>query len=88
MISLTGEYALRAVVYLAVHNGEALTAENISQHTDVSVGYLAKILQGLNRSGLVSSQRGPHGGFTLIHRPEEITVYDVVKAADQSATYA
>ena len=83
MITLTGEYALRAVVCLAAHHGEPMTAEAISQHTAVSVGYLAKILQGLNRSGLVASQRGPHGGFTLRHRAEDITVYDVVEAADQ-----
>lgn len=83
MISLTGEYALRAVVCLAAHQGMPLTADRISAYTDVSVGYMAKILQGLNRSGLVTSQRGPHGGFTLRHHPDTLTVFDVVKAADQ-----
>jgi Rrf2 family protein len=46
------------------------------------VGYLAKILQGLAKAGLVSSQRGLHGGFMLAQDPRTLTVYDVVQAVD------
>jgi Rrf2 family protein len=83
MISLTGEYALRAVVCLASHPGQALTTEVISQLCEVPVGYLAKIMQSLTRAGLVTSQRGPHGGFALVRCAAEISLYDVIRAADQ-----
>ena len=79
MISQTAEYALRAVTFLADH-GEAQTAQAIAKGTRVPVGYLAKILQGLVRSGLVSSQRGLYGGFVLARAPKELSIHDVVQA--------
>ena len=85
MISQTAEYALRAIVYLADHPGEAHTAERIAAGTKVPVGYLAKIMQGLSKSKLVTSQRGLYGGFTLVKPAQELTVYDVVQAVDPIA---
>ena len=82
MISQTAEYALRAIVFLSDHVGSAHTSDRISAATRVPVGYLSKILQGLVRAGLVTSQRGPYGGFTIAVEPAELTVYDVVQAVD------
>lgn len=82
MLSQTAEYALRAIVFLADHHGQANTAEVIAETTKVPLGYLAKILQGLARSGLVVSQRGLYGGFTLLRSPSDVTIYDVVQATD------
>jgi len=82
VISQTAEYALRAIVFLADNDGEAATADRISAVTRVPVGYLSKIMQGLVRAGLVSSQRGPYGGFSLAEDSGKLTVYDVVQAVD------
>jgi Rrf2 family transcriptional regulator, nitric oxide-sensitive transcriptional repressor len=82
MISQTAEYALRAIVFLADHPAEAQTAEAIAKDTKVPVGYLAKIMQGLARSGLVTSQRGLYGGFTINRPIKELTIYDVIQAVD------
>jgi Rrf2 family transcriptional regulator, nitric oxide-sensitive transcriptional repressor len=82
MLSQTAEYALRAVVYLAQHPGEPTTVEQIARHTQVPVGYLAKILQQLARAGLTSAQRGLHGGHTLTRSPADITLLDPVMAVD------
>lgn len=82
MISQTAEYALRAIVYLADHPGEAHTAERIAAGTKVPVGYLAKIMQGLSKSKLVTSQRGLYGGFTLVKTAADLTIYEVVQAVD------
>lgn len=81
MISQTAEYALRAIVYLAGQS-EPRTTQQIAEVTRVPVGYLAKVLQGLARCGLVHSQRGLHGGFTLRKSPQRLTVWEVVEAAD------
>ncbi len=82
MISQTVEYALRAIVTIAQHEGEPCTAQQISSLTQVPAPYLSKLMQGVVRAGLVSSQRGLHGGFTLSKRPEELTIWEVVEAVE------
>ncbi len=82
MISLTAEYALRAVVWLAAHPDRSMTSHEIAEAVDVPGGYLAKILQGLGRAGILHSQRGLGGGFALAHTPSALTLWDVVEAVD------
>ena len=82
MISQTTEYALRAVVWLAANPEKPLTAQQIAEATRVPAGYLAKVLQGLSRAGLLHSQRGLGGGFTLARSPSSLTMWDVVQAVD------
>ena len=82
MISLTAEHALRAVVYLAAHPGDCCTVDCIARHAAIPAGSLAKVLQQLNRAGMVSSQRGPNGGFVLTRPPDALTFMDVIVAAD------
>ena len=82
MISQTTEYALRAVVWLAANPEKPLTAQQIAEATRVPAGYLAKVLQGLSRAGLLHSQRGLGGGFTLARGPSSLTMWEVVQAVD------
>lgn len=82
MISQTAEYALRAVVYLASQEGAPQTTQQIAAITKVPTGYLSKVMQSLSRSGLVHSQRGLHGGFTLSRSAEALNVFDVIQAVD------
>ena len=82
MFSQTAEYALRAVVYLASQKGAACTVGQMAEVTRVPAGYLSKVMQSLSRAGLVSSQRGLHGGFVLTAPSDDLTVYDVIQAVD------
>jgi len=82
VISQTTEYALRAVVWLASQPDRPLTAQQIAEATRVPAGYLAKVLQGLSRAGLLRSQRGLGGGFTLARPSSELSVWEVVQAVD------
>jgi Rrf2 family transcriptional regulator, nitric oxide-sensitive transcriptional repressor len=82
MISTTAEYALRAVVQLAMHEGVPQTTEAIAKMTRVPSSYLSKVLQQLARAGIVSSQRGLGGGFVLTRAPVDISVLDVIDAVD------
>lgn len=82
MISLTAEYALRIVVYLASLDGVAATTAQIASATQVPQGYLSKILRTLARGGLVRSQRGLYGGSTLASSPRRMTVWDVIDLVD------
>jgi Rrf2 family protein len=82
MFSQTAEYALRAIVHLAAKSGSAQTTQQIAEATRVPTGYLSKVMQALARAGLVNSQRGLHGGFTLAIEPARLTVFDVIQAVD------
>jgi Rrf2 family transcriptional regulator, nitric oxide-sensitive transcriptional repressor len=82
MFSQTAEYALRAVVYLASQEGTPRTTQEIAAATQVKLAYLSKVMQSLGRKGLVQSQRGLHGGFTLTRPPTELTVLDIIVAVD------
>jgi Rrf2 family protein len=82
MFSSTAEYALRAAVHLAGRAPNACTSEQIAEATKVPAGYLIKVLQDLGRAGLVKSQRGPSGGFTLLRPPAQITALEVINAVD------
>jgi Rrf2 family transcriptional regulator, nitric oxide-sensitive transcriptional repressor len=82
MFSQTNEYALRVVTYLALHPDKPAKNADIAKVTHVPPGYLYKVLQTLDRAGLVRGQRGMHGGFTLARPADQITVLDVVSAVD------
>jgi Rrf2 family protein len=82
MTSQTSEYALRAIVCLGDSSGRPLTTRVIAEQTKVPPDYLSKVLQGLSRAGLVESQRGLGGGFTLSRPLDTLTVLDVINAVD------
>jgi len=82
VLSQTVEYALRAMVHLADQAPAPRTTEQIAAITKVPQAYLSKVLQGLNRAGLVRSQRGVGGGMMLTRKPEEVTILEVVNAVD------
>lgn len=86
MITQTAEYALRAVVFLADQEMPRTTSV-IAEHTQVPAGYLAKVMQGLSKAGLVHSQRGLHGGFVLLIPASQLTVLEVVNAVEPIRRY-
>ena len=82
MISQTAEYALRAIVYMAMQPEIPMTSRQIADRTMVPAGYMSKVLQALGRTNLVFSRRGLNGGFLLTRSAKEITVLDVINAVD------
>lgn len=81
MISQTAEYALRAIVFLA-DQLEPRTNAQIAEATQIPLGYLAKVMQGLSRARFVTAQRGLYGGFTLAHKADQLTVLSIVNSVD------
>lgn len=82
MLSQTVEYALRAVAALAQAAPEARTAAQLAKATRTPAPYLAKVLQGLRRGGIVLSRRGAGGGVALARDPAVMTVLEVVNAVE------
>ena len=67
MISNEGKYAIRGILYLAIHASEdhKLGSKEVGEQTNIPIPFLAKILQKLNKEKLITSLKGPHGGFYL-----------------------
>ena len=81
-ISEAASLALHAMVLLAAHPEQRLAAGEIASELQASEAHLSKVLQRLARAGLVSSARGPKGGFVLRRKREEITLLEVFEAVD------
>ena len=82
MISQTAQYALRAVVCLAIHSEGSLTVGQLAAMTRVSPEYLSKVMQTLVRAELVASKPGKAGGFSLRISPEKLSILTVIEAID------
>jgi Rrf2 family protein len=77
------EYALQAVVYLAVkEQGERTSIKDLTRSLKIPYHFLAKILQDLTRKGLLTSHKGPSGGFGLGMPARDITLFHIVEAID------
>jgi len=77
------EYALQAVIYLALRGeGERTSIRDLTKKLDIPYHFLAKILQDLSRKGLLSSVKGPGGGFSLGMPARDITLFHIVEAID------
>ncbi len=82
-LSTKSRYGLRAMFDMAYHAG-TLPAQikDISRRQNISPRYLEQIFQDLKRGGLLKSKRGPQGGYFLARKPTEITVQDIIMAAE------
>jgi Rrf2 family protein len=83
ILSQTAEYALRAVVHLAQHEGAPLQATDLAAATNVPENYLRKVLHELVRGGVLASVRGKGGGFRLAVPAEQLTILRVVSRFDR-----
>ena len=84
MLSNTCKYAIRAIIYLGKFScdGEKIGIKKISADLNIPTPFLGKILQNLVKQKILSSTKGPNGGFGLGKPTTEISLYDIVKAID------
>lgn len=85
-ISAKGEYAIKAVLDLALHHREGLIPiQEIAARQGIPQRYLEQVLLALKRAGLLSSKRGAAGGYHLTRPPQDITVGAVLRAVEGMA---
>jgi len=83
------DYGLIALLHLARSDeNSSRSAREISQAYDIPGGLLAKVLQKMGRAGLVSSQHGTKGGYTLSRPAESIKALEVVEAIEGPVSLA
>jgi Rrf2 family iron-sulfur cluster assembly transcriptional regulator len=87
MLSNRCRYGIRAVIYLAFHYPDKtnIGIKKISDDLKLPSPFLAKILQQLAKQKVLNSTKGPNGGFSLLKKPESITLLDIVKIIDGEA---
>ena len=82
-LSTRSTYGIRALVELALAGGRSpVSAALIAKRQDLSVAYLEQLLHRLKKQGLVTSTRGPRGGYVLARDAQRITMSEVVRVLD------
>jgi Rrf2 family iron-sulfur cluster assembly transcriptional regulator len=82
-ISASTEYAIHSVLYMAIHQDyPVILVSDVAKAQNIPASYLAKVFRILAKNGVIRSYRGSKGGYSLSHRPERITVKDVVEAIE------
>jgi Rrf2 family transcriptional regulator, iron-sulfur cluster assembly transcription factor len=84
MLSKTCKYAINAMIYMATRPdaGEKTGLREIAEAINSPQAFTAKILQNLVKDGLVSSTKGPHGGFCIKRPAAEIFLAEIVACID------
>lgn len=84
-ISTKGRYALRMLLDMARHQHEgAVALKDIAERQCISKKYLEQIALVLSQGGMLHGSRGHQGGYRLVGKPTDYTVYDVLRLAEGS----
>lgn len=89
MFSKTCQYAIRAVIFISKMSseGERVGIKEIAKGIDSPEHFIAKILQDLSKRGLITSYKGPNGGF-FIEEDSTCTIADIVLAIDGNKIFS
>jgi len=84
MLSSACKYAVRSILYLVLYTDETnkIGVKKIAEDLDTPQPFLAKVLQELTRNRLISSTKGPNGGFFLNKKNKKKSVWDIIKSVD------
>jgi len=81
LLTRASEYAL-LTLDLILKSPHPIGSEQLAKELNISKSFLAKILQNLAKADILESKRGAQGGYVLKKKPEEITIYDIILAAE------
>jgi Rrf2 family iron-sulfur cluster assembly transcriptional regulator len=83
-LTTKGRFAVTAILDLAMsQKGGPVSLAGISDRQGISLSYLEQLFGKLRRSALVSSVRGPGGGYLLAKNLDEVSVADIIRAVDE-----
>ena len=84
-MSRTAEHAVRALLYIYSHGPEPLKASAIARELGAPPNYMSKTLHALAGAHVLSSRRGPTGGFQLAVDPKDLTLARIIEIVDDPA---
>ena len=79
LITKNTDYAIRALCCIAKHNKSIVSVKKLAEDLKIPKPFLRKILQELNRRGILVSYKGKNGGFALKARPENIYIGKLIE---------
>jgi Rrf2 family iron-sulfur cluster assembly transcriptional regulator len=83
-LSTKGRYAVMAMVDLAKHGaGRPVSLADIADRQEISLSYLEQLFAKLRKGNLVTSVRGPGGGYRLAYAAAETRISDIILAVDE-----
>lgn len=84
MLSKSSKYAIRAVLHIANHTNETkkIGSKEVAGQLDIPAPFLAKTLQELTKKEILSSIKGPNGGFFLSKENNQKTLLDIIDCID------
>ena len=84
MFSNSSKYAIKAVLFLALNSSEEkkIMVKDIAEPINVPQAYIAKLLQDLSRHQVISSTRGPKGGFYLSDKNKDLPLIRIIHVID------
>ncbi len=84
-LTTKGRYAVTAMLDLALHGSSGpVSLAEISVRQEISLSYLEQLFSKLRRSGLVTSTRGPGGGYSVARQLSEVAVSEIIVAVNES----
>ncbi|MGE5750872.1 MAG: RrF2 family transcriptional regulator [Nitrospirota bacterium] len=85
LVTRETDYAVRTVLYLAKNRNRMASVTEVAHAMHIPKSFLAKLLQRLVRSHILTSSRGVNGGFQLVQKPSEITLLSIIEAVQGPA---
>jgi Rrf2 family protein len=84
MLSKSSKYAIRAVLYISNYSNKhtKIGSKQIAEELHIPAPFLAKTLQELTKKNIISSVKGPHGGFYLSPENNEKTLLEIIECID------
>ncbi len=89
MLSNAAKYAIRAIFYLAIHSNETnkIGAKKIAKDLEMPQPFLAQLLRNLTAHKLISSTKGPGGGFFMDENNRKKSIWDVITSIDGTSKF-
>ena len=83
-VSTKGRYGLRILLDIALHEtgGKPRMIREIAVNQEISEKYISRLIIELRKAGFLKSVRGAKGGYTLMRKPEEIRILDVLEVME------
>ena len=82
LLTKASEYAMLSLMLIS-RQDHPEDVDTLSKRLNISRSFLAKVLQGLAREGILKSYKGAKGGFTLNKKPEDISIKRVIEIAEK-----
>ncbi len=83
----TSEYAIRALVYMAIRKEEIFSVRRLHQALNIPYKYLSRLMHRLADAGLVRSIQGKQGGFQICQNIESVYIYQIIDAVEGLENY-